>query len=163
MELQVYYNNADEAITNLKSRFVSVEVLKPRDEVEIDLSVGSGKLSEEGLEIINSGSELANVRISIVDAPQGLSFEPVSLAVFKKNEQVYLKVKEKDFSGKANVLALVESKEGTRVVSLAFEVPQEQDFMTGFVSLVAWPLAFIIGIIVLIFAVLGLLSVVSKK
>ncbi|MEM4257156.1 MAG: hypothetical protein QXD98_02230, partial [Candidatus Diapherotrites archaeon] len=164
LELQLYYNNVDESIVNSKSRFVNIDILKeqkPQTTIVIDLK--SSTITENKLSLINSGDELNNVRVSIVDLPEGLKFKEVSVSVWKKNEQLDLEIKESSVSGKFQASVLVESKEATRVVPIEFEIPKKEDFITGLGSLVVWPITFILIIIILILAVFGLLSVVSKK
>ncbi|MCR4335515.1 MAG: carbohydrate binding domain-containing protein [archaeon] len=152
-----------------KIKFVSVEVSgndsgSAEERPQISIPNNPEELFKDNEIILtNTGSELRNVTIRALNAPEGINIEEVNLDRWETGETLGIEVAvDPGFNDAVNITLSVSSDSGTIGIPVKFTASEDQGF-TGLVGL-ATTAGMAIGlIIIVVLAILGILSVFSKK
>ncbi|MFH1392011.1 MAG: hypothetical protein ABIH20_06885, partial [Candidatus Diapherotrites archaeon] len=151
-----------------KIKFVSVEVLDDGsttgDRPQISIPDDPADLFRDNEIILtNSGTELRNVTIRALNAPEGVNIEEVYLSRWETGETLGIEVDvEPGFDGVVDITLSISSDSGSIGVPVEFRASEGQGF-TGLVGL-ATTAGMAIGlIIIVVLVILGILSIFSKK
>ena len=121
---------------------------------------GTGRIILE-----NTGDDLANVAINAANAPEGVTFGSVSKQLWVTGEKIAISVDTGGYEGNVAVNLRITASEGTRTLPIQFRAEQspQDGAATGFLNL-ATTVGTAIGLlIVVILAIVGVVSLVTKK
>lgn len=149
-----------------KSEFLSIEVVEGAiQQPEVTVITKPGKENNYAIELVNAGQDITSATIS-VSAPEGIAFESVSKQLWRKGETVKLegKVGEK-LEGRASITVKVAAGSYTKEFPLEIEVPKKavQPEATGLAGLATTTGVVVVFLVVLGLAVIGVVSLVSRK
>ncbi|HLC79624.1 MAG TPA: hypothetical protein VJG83_04330, partial [archaeon] len=133
--------------------------------VEIRVVSKTPNISQSGIIALeNTGDDLADVTITLTGLPATTRATTITKSLWQGGETVELEVKNQDFNGVANATIRISSDLGNKniPVSLNFTNPS-QGSPTGLANLIT-DAAFILGgLIVVILAIVGLISIFQPK
>ena len=137
----------------------------PAPIIQIRVSQVPIEVSGSGIiELENAGDDLANVSISVLNAPNGVSFSGVSKQLWRTGERIQIEADTRDYEGNVSGNVFVSASEGSRSVPVSFKAIKTADSgTTGLVNF-ATTAGIAIGLIlVVVLAIIGIISIVSKK
>jgi len=151
-----------------KRKYVTVEVLgdssPPLERPRVSVFNDEDEIVRDRVIVLeNNGQDLRNVSVRVLNLPDGIEVESISISRWVSGETIELEVGlEPGFEGVVETTLSINSDSGSIGVPVEFEVASGAD-LTGFVSL-ATTAGMAIGLIILvILAILGVLSIFSKK
>ena len=151
-----------------KIKFLSVDVSGSGAAPVIEFDVLGSHELETGsntIEIENVGGEVRDVTVTVLDAPEEVSFGSISRSIWRNSEVLELEAEVGEgFSGQFEVRLRVLSDAGVRTVPVEFSAQGEEGpDTTGLLNL-ATNIGLALGlIIILILVVIGVLSLISRK
>ncbi len=126
-----------------------------------DTVSGAGKI-----ELENTGDDLTNVTITAIGVPAGVKVGALQKQLWRTGEKVEVAVDAKDYEGKVEATFRVNADSGSKSIPVSFDAKKAQaqgSGATGFASLASTVGMAVGGIVLVVLAVIGVLSLLKAN